>query len=101
VRSHVNANETATFLMAAIEGYVSLAKNSQDARTQRSGKRHVIRHLESLAPGSAAECERRRGLARRFLACNMHPNYHAGFARATDGRFAVLLLSTHSYWYGV
>jgi TetR/AcrR family transcriptional regulator, transcriptional repressor for nem operon len=50
VRSHVNANETATFLMAAIEGYVSLAKNSQDARMLQSGKRHVIRHLESLRP---------------------------------------------------
>jgi TetR/AcrR family transcriptional repressor of nem operon len=48
VRSHVKANETATFLMAAIEGYVSLAKNSQDARMLQSGKRHVIRHLESL-----------------------------------------------------
>jgi AcrR family transcriptional regulator len=48
VRSDVNANETATFLMAAIEGYVSLAKNSQDARMLRSGQRNVIRHLESL-----------------------------------------------------
>ena len=38
------------FLMAAIEGYVSLAKNSQDARMLQSGKRHVIRHLESLRP---------------------------------------------------
>jgi hypothetical protein len=31
----------------------------------------------------------------------MYRNYHAGFARATDGRFGVLLLSTHTYWYGV
>jgi TetR/AcrR family transcriptional repressor of nem operon len=50
VRSDVNANETATFLMAAIEGYVSLAKNSQDARVLQSGKRSVSRHLESLRP---------------------------------------------------
>jgi TetR/AcrR family transcriptional repressor of nem operon len=50
VRGDVNANETATFLMAAIEGYVSLAKNSQDARMLQSGKRSVSRHLESLRP---------------------------------------------------
>jgi TetR/AcrR family transcriptional repressor of nem operon len=50
VRSDVNANETATFLIAAYEGYVSLAKNSQDARTLRSGQRRVRRHLESLRP---------------------------------------------------
>jgi TetR/AcrR family transcriptional regulator, transcriptional repressor for nem operon len=50
VRSDVNANETATFLIAAFEGYVFLAKNSQDARTLRSGQRSVSRHLESLRP---------------------------------------------------
>jgi TetR/AcrR family transcriptional regulator, transcriptional repressor for nem operon len=50
VRSDVNANETATFLIAAYEGYISLTKNSQDARMLQSGKRHVIRHLESLRP---------------------------------------------------
>jgi TetR/AcrR family transcriptional regulator, transcriptional repressor for nem operon len=50
VRSDVNANETATFLIAAYEGYISLTKNSQDARMLRSGKRSVIRHLEALRP---------------------------------------------------
>jgi TetR/AcrR family transcriptional regulator, transcriptional repressor for nem operon len=50
VRSDVSANETATFLIAAYEGYISLTKNSQDARMLRSGQKSVIRHLESLRP---------------------------------------------------
>ena len=62
VRSDVNANETATFLIAAYEGYVVLTKNSQDPRTMQSGQRRVSGHIESLravrgrtrAPGRAA-----------------------------------------------
>ena len=50
VRTDVDANDTATFVIAVYEGYVSLAKNSQVARTLRSGKTNVIRHLESLRP---------------------------------------------------
>jgi TetR/AcrR family transcriptional regulator, transcriptional repressor for nem operon len=50
VRSDINADETATFLLAAWEGYAVLAKNAQDARMLRSGQRSVIRHLESLRP---------------------------------------------------
>ena len=49
VRSDINANETATFLIAAYEGYVVLGKNSQDARMLQSGQRSV-RHLQSLRP---------------------------------------------------
>jgi TetR/AcrR family transcriptional regulator, transcriptional repressor for nem operon len=48
VRSDINANETATFLLAAWEGYAVLAKNAQDARMLRSGQKLLIRHLESL-----------------------------------------------------
>jgi TetR/AcrR family transcriptional repressor of nem operon len=50
VRSDINASETATFLMAAWEGYVVLGKNSQDPRTMRSGQRRVSGHIESLRP---------------------------------------------------
>jgi AcrR family transcriptional regulator len=50
VRSDINANETAAFVIAAWEGYAVLAKNSQDPRMLRSGQRSVIRHLESLRP---------------------------------------------------
>ena len=48
VQSDVDANEMATFLIAMYEGYISLAKNSQDARVLQSGKRSMIRCLESL-----------------------------------------------------
>ena len=50
VRNDINANETATFLIAAYEGYVVLTKNSQDPRTMQSGQRRVSGHLESLRP---------------------------------------------------
>ncbi len=52
VRSDVDPDETATFLIAANEGCWSLAKNSQDVRVLQSGMRSMIRYLESLrAPG--------------------------------------------------
>ena len=48
VRSDINANETATFLIAAWEGYAVLGKNSQDPRMMESGQKSVIHLLESL-----------------------------------------------------
>lgn len=48
VRSDVDAGETATFLIAAYEGVISLAKESQDVRVLQSGQKGVIRHLEAL-----------------------------------------------------
>src|SRR5579862_2447017 len=48
VRNDINVNETATFLIAAWEGYAVLGKNSQDPWILRSGQRSVIRLLESL-----------------------------------------------------
>lgn len=63
VRSDINASETATFLIAAYEGYVALGKNSQDPRTMRSGRKWVATLLESLRPAqgrkSAAATDRR------------------------------------------
>lgn len=50
VRNDLDANETATFLIAAYEGYVVLGKNSQDPRTMQSGQRRVSSQLESLRP---------------------------------------------------
>lgn len=50
VRNDIDAKETATFLIAAYEGYVVLAKNSQDPMTMRSGQRRLSSHLESLRP---------------------------------------------------
>jgi TetR/AcrR family transcriptional repressor of nem operon len=48
VRSDIDADETATFVLAAWEGYAVLGKNSQDPRMLESGQRSVIRLLESL-----------------------------------------------------
>lgn len=48
VRSDINTNETATFLIAIYEGYVALTKNSQDPRTMRFGQKWVIDHIKSL-----------------------------------------------------
>ena len=48
VRSNVDPNEAATFLIAAYEGYFSLAKNSQDGRVLRSGLKNLIAFLEGL-----------------------------------------------------
>jgi TetR/AcrR family transcriptional regulator, transcriptional repressor for nem operon len=50
VRNDIDANETATFLIATYEGYVVLGKNSQDPRMMQSGQRRVSGHLESLRP---------------------------------------------------
>jgi len=50
VRSDINASETATFLIAAWEGYVVLGKNSQDPRMMQSGQRRVSGQIESLRP---------------------------------------------------
>ncbi len=53
VRSDVDPDETAIFLIAVNEGCWSLAKNSQDVRVLKSGIRSMIRYLESLrAPRS-------------------------------------------------
>ena len=48
VRNDEDPDEAATLLIAVYEGYLSLAKNSQDARILRSGQRNLIGHLESL-----------------------------------------------------
>jgi TetR/AcrR family transcriptional repressor of nem operon len=50
VRKDVDPDETATFLIAAYEGYMSLAKNSQDAGALQAGQKTLIRYLESLRP---------------------------------------------------
>jgi len=62
VRNDIDADETATFLIAAYEGYVVLAKNLQDARMMQSGQRRVIRLLESLR-GKGGRTKRRAGKA--------------------------------------
>jgi TetR/AcrR family transcriptional regulator, transcriptional repressor for nem operon len=48
VRKDVDVNDTATFLMATYEGYISLAKNAQDARVLQHGMKTMVRYLETL-----------------------------------------------------
>lgn len=62
VRRDLNSYETASFLVAMVEGYVSLAKNAQDAKVWEVGKRNIVGWLKSLR----APRQSRRG-GRRML----------------------------------
>jgi TetR/AcrR family transcriptional regulator, transcriptional repressor for nem operon len=58
VRSDVDPDEAAAFLLATYEGYISLAKSFRDVAGLRAGEKTMISYLESLrAPRS-----RRRGV---------------------------------------
>jgi TetR/AcrR family transcriptional regulator, transcriptional repressor for nem operon len=48
VRKDVDIDDAAMFLMATYEGYVSLAKNAQDARLLQNGMKSMVRYLETL-----------------------------------------------------
>jgi TetR/AcrR family transcriptional regulator, transcriptional repressor for nem operon len=50
VRRDVEPAEAAGFLIATLEGYVSLAKNAQDAKVMKAGIRNIVVWLESLRP---------------------------------------------------
>jgi TetR/AcrR family transcriptional regulator, transcriptional repressor for nem operon len=61
VRTDVDPDKAATFLIAAYEGYFSLAKNSQDARVLRSGLKNLIAYLEGLRVRRTRVAAGRRG----------------------------------------
>lgn len=48
VRRDLNADEVASFLVAMVEGYTSLAKNAQDPRVWEVGIRNIVGWLKSL-----------------------------------------------------
>ncbi len=50
VQAGLDAREAATFIVATYEGYISLAKNAQDPKVLQSGKKQLVRYLESLRP---------------------------------------------------
>jgi TetR/AcrR family transcriptional regulator, transcriptional repressor for nem operon len=53
VRSDVDPDEAAAFLVATYEGYISLAKSFQDVAGLQAGEKTMISYLESLrAPWS-------------------------------------------------
>ena len=62
VRRDLNPDEAASFLIAMVEGYVSLAKNAQDAKVWEVGKINIAGWLKSLR----APRQSRRG-GRRML----------------------------------
>ncbi len=57
VRRDAEPAEAAGFLIATLEGYVSLAKNAQDAKVMKTGIRNIVGWLRSLRPPH----NRRRG----------------------------------------
>ena len=50
VRRDVEPTEAAGLLIAMLEGYVSLAKNAQDAKVMKAGIRNIVDWLRSLRP---------------------------------------------------
>lgn len=50
VRFDVHPSETAAYIVALYEGYISLAKAAQDPRVVQSGVKQIVRYLESLRP---------------------------------------------------
>lgn len=50
VSKEIDPDDAATFLIAAFEGYMSLAKNAQDAGFLRSGQKALVSYLDSLRP---------------------------------------------------
>ena len=48
VRRNLNADEAASFLVAMVEGYASLAKVAQDTKAWEVGRRNIVRWLRSL-----------------------------------------------------
>jgi len=50
IRANVNCDETATFIMAALEGCIGLAKNAQSMERLRVCNRGLIQYIQSLQP---------------------------------------------------
>ena len=44
----IDGDDTATFLIAAYEGHMSLAKNSEESPMLQSGKKSMVRFLRTL-----------------------------------------------------
>ena len=66
VRRDLNPNEAASFLIATIEGYSTLAKNAQDAAVWNAGVKNIVGWLRSLrAPRQSRRGGRRRLMSKR------------------------------------
>jgi TetR/AcrR family transcriptional regulator, transcriptional repressor for nem operon len=59
VRRDLNPNEAASFLIATVEGYATLAKNAQDAKVWKAGIRNIVGWLKSLQAREPHRSEQR------------------------------------------
>jgi AcrR family transcriptional regulator len=59
VRRDLNPKEAASFLIATVEGYATLAKNAQDAKVWKAGIRNIVGWLKSLQAGESQSGEQR------------------------------------------
>ena len=67
IRRDLNADEAASFLIATVEGYATLAKNAQDAKVWKAGIRNIVGWLRSLRPPyNYMRGRRRRDRTTRF-----------------------------------
>jgi TetR/AcrR family transcriptional repressor of nem operon len=60
VRRDLNPDEAASFLVAMVEGYASLAKNAQDVKVWEVGIRNIVGWLRSLCAPRPSRRGRRR-----------------------------------------
>jgi TetR/AcrR family transcriptional regulator, transcriptional repressor for nem operon len=67
VRRDLNPDETASFLVAMVEGYGSLAKNAQDTKVWEVGMRNIVGWLKSLRAPRQARKGGRRMLKERVV----------------------------------
>ena len=57
LRPDFDSDETALFVVALYEGYMSISKNAQDPRVLESGKRSMARYLKTLRAPQVASPE--------------------------------------------
>jgi len=67
VRRDLNPDEAASFLIAMVEGYASLAKNAQDVKVWEVGIKNIIDWLKSLRAPRQSWRGGRRMLKKRVL----------------------------------
>jgi TetR/AcrR family transcriptional regulator, transcriptional repressor for nem operon len=77
VRPEIDTNETAAFLVATVEGYFCIAKNSQEVAVLRSGVKRIIGYLESLRPQTGeARRKVRSGMKKQTVSRPRRSNVH-------------------------
>ena len=64
VRRDLNPDETASFLVAMVEGYASLAKNAQNAKVWEVGTRNIVGWLKSLRAPLSRQMSKKHAVKR-------------------------------------